>query len=326
MRRVRHAAHDAAFALGWSNPNRVFQGFGQRILTYHGIDRAGRLDLNARFVSAAVFEQHIRYLSDHANVLSLDDYFLQKFDNQRFNIAITFDDGYRNNLELALPILEKYRIPATFFITPAHLIGQDALWMDVLDVATALGPKVLAIGDTTFYKKKWRHTRYYADANGQKLVDKARYGTPQFAKKMMDELRRIGTTEQWKEMGEYWQLLDQQQIIQLADSPWVSIGAHGLAHLDFARATPNDLTTELVHAKKLLETTIGKPVHQLAFPYGAYSPTVVAQARAAGFTQQYAIDFLANADCDHTDLRERMVINPYISANNQWLAVRHGRY
>jgi peptidoglycan/xylan/chitin deacetylase (PgdA/CDA1 family) len=320
---LRLRTNDAAFALGLRDGQATLRGFGARILTYHGIDRVGRRDLNGRFVSETVFEAHLRYLSARANVISLDDFFAQKFDNQCFNVAITFDDGYRNNLELALPLLEKYGLPATFFITPAHLIGQDALWMDVLDVATAIGPQQLTIQGVAYFKKKWRHTRFYADANGQKLVDKARFGNPQFAAAMMAELRTMGTPEQWAKWAEYWQLLDGQQIKNFSAAPLVRMGAHGLVHQDLARATPDALQHELEHAKRLLEQCTGQPVHQLAYPFGAYSPAVVECARAVGYTQQYAIDPIG---ANYHDVRERMVINPYISANNLWLAIKNGRY
>jgi peptidoglycan/xylan/chitin deacetylase (PgdA/CDA1 family) len=324
---LRNAANDAAFSVGLRRAEHLFSRCsGQRILTYHGIDRAGRLDLNARFISAKKFEEHIRYLSEYTNIITLDDYFHQRFDEQTYNIAITFDDGYRNNLEYGLPILEKYHVPATIFVTPVALCGTDALWMDILDIVSVYGPDSLTIQGEIYYRKKWRHTNYYIDSDGNKLVHKAQKQLAHFAAAMMLELRQYLSPAQWEAMSDYWHLLDANMLRQMAAAPLVSIGAHGLTHQDLALAPESEVLEELKQSKTLLETCIGRPVFQLAYPFGTYRRSVVDLARTVGYTQQYALDFLFDDDHSDTDMRARFGINPYLSTNNQWLALRRGKY
>ncbi|MCC6412147.1 MAG: polysaccharide deacetylase family protein [Saprospiraceae bacterium] len=299
---------------------------GRRILLYHGLDNIGEKKLNSRFLSAARFESQIQFLSQHTQIVSLDDYFLEKFDKQRFTVAITFDDGYRNNLHHALPVLEKYAAHATFFLTGAADHGATWLWMDFLDVVTRLAPPKIDVGGRLFYKKKWRRTQYFMDADGRRLVDWARHSPWSFVQKMEKAFIEAGAWERAETLSEYWALLSSPEIKQLTDSPYVSIGAHGYTHQDLAYLPLEEAIRELFDCKTVLEKISRKPVDALAYPFGAYTPALLDAAEKMGFTKQLAVDFIFPNDQADQRLRERLTINPYISQANQWLAVKHGRY
>jgi peptidoglycan/xylan/chitin deacetylase (PgdA/CDA1 family) len=84
---------------------------------YHRVDRLPCYDQLT--VSPERFEQHMAYLATHHRVISLTQALaeLKSTEKMRCAVAVTFDDGYRDNLLYALPILERYKIPATIFIT-----------------------------------------------------------------------------------------------------------------------------------------------------------------------------------------------------------------
>lgn len=94
-----------------------------RALVYHTIS-APRIPLPADIdISAERFEKHLRWLSKHRNrVVALRRTLSEPADTKL--IAITFDDGYRDNLTVALPLLEKYDLPATLFMA-AGFVGQE---------------------------------------------------------------------------------------------------------------------------------------------------------------------------------------------------------
>jgi peptidoglycan/xylan/chitin deacetylase (PgdA/CDA1 family) len=127
-------------------------------------------------------------------------------------------------------------------------------------------------------------------------------------------------------MSEYWALLSPLEIRELADSPYVTIGAHGHTHQDLAFIPHEEACLELRNCKATLEKISGRTIQALAYPFGAYTRALIDYAQSIGFTQQLAVDFLFPED--HTDQRllERLVINPYISAPNQWGAIKNGRY
>ena len=326
VKKVQYLANDALFAGGWRKAGAILSQPGQRILLYHGLDQRGEKTLNGRFIRAAEFEAQVRFLRDHAQIISLDDYFSETWNTEKFSVAITFDDGYRNNLRYALPVLEQYGAPATFFLTGAAGRGADWLWMDFLDVATRLGPGKIKIDGQFFYKKRWRHTWYFADAAGQKLVDLARYSSWDFIQKMETAFLEAGAWSGAEGWSEYWALLSPPEVRQLAASPYATIGAHGHTHQDLAVLSREAACAELQLCKDTLERISGKTVRALAYPFGAYTRSLVDDAAALGFTQQLAADFLFPEDRHDARLRERLGINPYISPGNQWLAVKNGRY
>src|ERR1700761_4261094 len=70
---------------------------GSRILAYHGICKSDHLKFNTLFLTEQTFEAHLKFFTTHFNVVSLDDYYSGNFSNDRFNVCLTFDDGFANN-------------------------------------------------------------------------------------------------------------------------------------------------------------------------------------------------------------------------------------
>jgi len=120
FRARRAVARAGAFAaLG----SRAVPWLGRRVvaLCYHSIDRSS-------FATAdpALFEEHLAWLGETCEIVpfrALLDAAAQD-GARRPAVAVTFDDGYADNHEVVLPLLQKYRIPATVFLT-AGLVDGD---------------------------------------------------------------------------------------------------------------------------------------------------------------------------------------------------------
>lgn len=78
-----------------------------RILVFHEISKE----------SLRYFEDNLRFLVKNTNVVSLNDFFMGNLATKRTNIIITFDDGFQNWVTNAIPVLNRLRLPAAFFVT-----------------------------------------------------------------------------------------------------------------------------------------------------------------------------------------------------------------
>jgi len=111
------------------------------ILTYHRIlPHAERRTATSRpmILSAELFDRQMAKLARRYRVLSQEDALEHFKTGRRFPdraVLVTFDDGYADNFEHALPILSRHSIPATFFLTTGPIDRQDYLWWDELGSA-----------------------------------------------------------------------------------------------------------------------------------------------------------------------------------------------
>jgi len=100
------------------------------IVAFHRIEDAGGPD--ELTTSVGMFERYCRFFQRHFRVVSLRDLVLRLERGLPLNreLVITFDDGYRDNFEKAVPVLEHYALPATFFVV-TQWIGTDVVpWWD----------------------------------------------------------------------------------------------------------------------------------------------------------------------------------------------------
>jgi peptidoglycan/xylan/chitin deacetylase (PgdA/CDA1 family) len=135
----------ATFGLAWAW-RQLAPRDAIRILAYHGIEDAPE---NHFAVATSLFDQHMRYLSEHFEVIDLDELarlLAERRSPGRPVVVVTFDDGYRDFLTHAVPILQKYRIPAACFVIAAKLDGHDPRFMNVADIGEALASGLVTIG------------------------------------------------------------------------------------------------------------------------------------------------------------------------------------
>jgi len=297
---------------------------GCRILIYHGLCKEDPTRFNPIFLTKDRFEDHLKFYKKYFNVISLDDYYAQKFSNERFNICLTFDDGFANNYKYVLPLLEKYQLPATFFITAIRAAGYDILWNDFLGIASKYGPENLVYKRKSYAKNQVN--QYICVADGVSLNEKLR--SAGFAEKaeMMRALYPQAFVKINQVSTDYWLQMTPKEIRKLAVSPFVTIGSHGYYHNDLARIKISDTAEELILSKQYLESVTRKKINSFAFPYGSYSPDVVEAAKGAGYKQLLAMDFKFAGDANDMAMLERFTVNPFISTHNQMYATIKRKY
>jgi peptidoglycan/xylan/chitin deacetylase (PgdA/CDA1 family) len=260
-----------------------------RVVTYHRVAEPGRNPLlNPRLVSAppAVFEQHLRHLARRYHVVSLAevlDAVQRRIALPRRAVLITFDDGYRDFLDAAWPLLEAQRLPAIQFVPTAYPgEPQREFWWDRLyrsftfTSRTALDGTPL--GRLELGSPAARRTGLAAvqetvkrlpHAEGMALVDHCVAalgdpGDPGRAVLSWDELRDL------QRRG-------------------LSVCAHSRTHPLLTRVAPETVRDEVAGSLADLKREMGGTSPVFSYPNGAHDDTTVAVLRGLGvelaFTQ-----------------------------------------
>ena len=200
---------------------------------------------------------------------------------------ITFDDGYADNLYEAAPLLERFGIPATFFIVSGYVGGSREFWWDELErivFQRALWSEPIEItadGRTlsfTMESESARKPLYFS------LYDFLQPLTHEARLALMDQL--LQNADQSALVRPSHRVLTRDEVSKLARTNLFEIGAHTATHPKLSGQSIAAQQAELRGSKTWLEELLGKPVNSFAYPYGGwhhYTEATVQAARNAGF-------------------------------------------
>lgn len=220
-------------------------------------------------------------------------------------IAITFDDGYRDNLENAAPMLCSAGLPATLFAATGFIGGNQAFWWDRL-ASIFLRPghlpstiEVQAAG----VRHSWDlgQSAEYAEAEAiAHQAWKARHPAPTRRHAVYLEvwqvLVKLGDAERDAVLRQLEALcesklgedslampLSRDGLRQFSQMKGMSVGAHGHSHRSLQGLSEDALVDELTRSKTGVEQITGAVVDTISYPQGMYDERTVAATRKAGF-------------------------------------------
>lgn len=278
------------------------------VLCFHGVCEPNETLINGRFLQLDRFEALIVRLKKEFHLLSWDEFERQQWQPDRLNVLLTFDDGYRNNLTLALPVLEQYQVPAIVFVTARNDLP---LWTDLLDMAMAHALD-LSVLET-----------YVGRVSGNQAFKQAiRSKSPEMIEQITCELMRLCAPVKTHSRN-FWELLGTEELKTLAASPLITIGNHSANHYDLTTCSAQQQTDEVLACAQYLETNGVGDRSLFAFPYGAHSPELVELLSSLGYHRQFLSDSPGNPSIG---VYRRMIIHPFISLHNQLNVISDGKY
>jgi peptidoglycan/xylan/chitin deacetylase (PgdA/CDA1 family) len=265
---------------------------------YHGISRTNGLTYSPINMTGEMFEKQLIYFKKNFDVITLKAGFELKKSGikpKRKTITVSFDDGYKNNLEVALPLLEKHQIPATFFICSVvtQSDGPDYLWTDLLNCLKYFFPGETIELDGNIFEA------YHSKALGISLGDYIKsIPSMQRRDETLDILnKKYKLSEKLKEIpAEYWKLMSNEDIKKFSRSKFVEIGSHSHLHYNLGVIPPNEAKGELEKSKLLLENSIQKEINMIAYPDGSYTSEVKNISEKLGYKYQMAVDYRCAED------------------------------
>jgi surface carbohydrate biosynthesis protein/FkbM family methyltransferase len=303
---------------------------GPSVLLYHRVAE-DPVDAQLLAVSPAYFEAHLRDLSARCQVVGLDRIIdaVDAGTPADEMVAITFDDGYADNLIHALPVIEAAQVPVTVFVTSGGLDAPQAFWWDALahlffegalpetiDICLEGTPKVVPT----------QTPRQRFDAY-ERLCGRLRNASPAtIRRRLPDIFVRAG-----RPLNGYadHRRLRADELKRLAQSPWVEIGAHSVNHPRLSTLTPEAQMREIYLSKRQLEEITGEPVRFFSYPFGAaqdFTQTTADIARECGFAGAVAnIQGRIAAPVDRYRVPRRLVRNWSGATFHRWLPAPDGQ-
>lgn len=279
-----------------------------RVLCFHGVCPDGVPYINGRFMHSTTFRNLLRYLKEHAHILSPEDWHEKKWNTQRMNVLLTFDDGYANNMEFALPILEELDLPALWFVTGK----TDFLHMDLFDIAADACLDLHALAGVL----------HCDAANLWKLKQQLVMAKAEQVERATEIL--IGLTAPVRVHYEvFWKLLSNEDLARIGVHRLIRLGNHTHTHFCLTTQAPEIVEREVESVdRRMIEAGIA-PSGFLAVPYGIVNNPVLEFLQKR---KKWCI-FVNEVSPEMQGLTyERLTVNPFISLKNQVYAIYNGYY
>jgi len=241
------------------------------ILGYHGVTNGLLPFSNWIQIEKKLFEEHIRYLSSNFTCIKLSD--LLSFINQgnisHKMVCITFDDGYANNFKIAFPILKRYQVPATIFVSTGYLNTTNLLWHDLISVLLAQSRISMTKFDGIKLKLQTREEKassYRRLINKYKQLKKEQRNsiTCQLAQTLKIDIENIRAEG---DLSEY-RLLNWAEIKEMEESGLIEFGSHTINHSILSLLSEEDAMKEIIGSKKILERHLSNPIDLFSYPNG----------------------------------------------------------
>lgn len=262
------------------------------ILGYHRVAEKAH-DPYSMCVTPQHFAEQCEVLRRYVQPVSLQELVrgLQDGKLPRRAVAITFDDGYADNLDNVKSLLECYQIPTTVFVATEY-IGRE-FWWDELErilISPAILPERLCLSvDGNTYE--W----VLDDAVHTTQVKEAPGSRQRLLQSLYKRLLSLSSTERQEVLAQlkaeaeldsppYCRALMPDELVELVTGGLVDVGAHTVTHPALAGLSVEAQWSEIQRSKAYLEELLGRPVTSFSYPNGSLSEDTPRLVREAGFT------------------------------------------
>jgi peptidoglycan/xylan/chitin deacetylase (PgdA/CDA1 family) len=278
------------------------------ILAYHRVANL-RPDPQLLCVSPEHFREHLEVIKQFFDAASLNQVrgALGPAKTPTKRVIVTFDDGYGDNLNEALPLLERYDIPATVFIVTGFMGDGRFFYWDILAhifLSSHVLPDRLAL-DVSGVEHRWHvepqiHQQW--DAVQEWTVLSSHDPSPRCA--VYKEITQILKTQsskartrllkylvEWsglslEAMREDYHTLSESDFQVVARHRLLDIGSHSSTHPTLAILPTDQQEEEILGSKQVLEAIMGRPVSSFSYPYGTrndFTSATLQLVKEAGF-------------------------------------------
>ena len=244
-------------------------------------------------VKPAHFREHLAWLSENRTVLRLQDFadLHRRSALPEDAIAVTLDDGYACNSEVAAPLLERFRIPATIFLPVDLIERRSAFWWDELEEivlnhegsSLTLDGQTIALGERNSADRQWdagsrpRTTRQAAFLDLHIRLSRKK---PADLRDVMEDLRR--RSKRPGETSSTKSPMTPEQVRRTV-SEFVEFGSHALTHPWLTSLDLAEQRHEIRDSVDQCRAMTGSEPAAFAYPYGTFDDQSERLVQEAGF-------------------------------------------
>jgi len=243
------------------------------------MQRSGRylIILNYHRAVGPQLRRQILYLRRHYRILHLEDALEECFtprhevkqaSDRRMPLVLTFDDGYRDNYTVGLPLVQELQVPITIFLIPGYIDSSKRFWwLEGRRVADNTQVDEVTVEGKTYHPGLSEEREALARAIDTRL----RYAKSVLEREtfLADICKTLAvpstvTVEEENAMPMTW-----AEVSEMQESGWVSFGAHTMHHPILAYLSdPAEVQYEVRECRKVLEEHLGHSVRTFAYPIG----------------------------------------------------------
>jgi len=316
---------------------------GSLVLMYHRIARLP-LDPFALAVTPEHFAEHLEVLRKYSRPISLSEMARSLKDGKplRRAVVVSFDDGYADNLYNAKPLLERYDVPGTVFVTTGHIGSEiEFMWDELERLLLRPGrlPETLKLqtnGSTHCWELGKAAHYHEADclSHAGWSTEKPHDPSPRHSlfRSLHSLLTPLSQSEQQRSLEQLraWsraeacarpthRTMTAEEVRSLSEGGLITIGSHTVTHTVLSALTSAEQREELEQSRVALEEILEKPVSAFAYPFGGksdYTEETMRLLRETGYdcacsnfpgvvrarTDRYQLPRIGVKDCDGDEL------------------------
>lgn len=253
-----------------------------KILCYHGVFEGKNhkiVNFNNKHIKKKVFDKQMKTLKEKYNPISITQVYnnlKKKIPFNKNDVCVTFDDGFKNNFDVATKILSKYKIPAIFYICPDIIDKQEMFWVDKIEATVSFCKK-------NKIKFEFKKKLYEFDISSIKLKINAIKKFKKVCKilrdkdkdQLIEKLIKNTEVKPKSNMSRFYKVANWRQIKKASKNKLFKIGGHSFRHSILTNISVNDANKDISITKKMIFKNISYKVKHFSYPEGKTNSQII---------------------------------------------------
>jgi len=278
---ISSVANHSGFLDIYASLRRKFTKSQVAILMYHRVCPKSENWL-LEPVSPHSFGRDVEYFSHNYEILSLDklaQYIRSRKSLPEKAVVFTIDDGYKDNYLYAYPIIRKYHIPVTIFLSTGYIGGNELFWVDkVRYIIQHTNARQLNLNEMGNYLLQSESDRLHA---GSVIGERLKKLPDEKRNLLIDNLLSISGVDIPLDLGKEF-ILSWDDVREMAGNG-IDFGAHSVSHPILTNLPMKQAKWEISQSRKDIEEKLGKEVTSFSYPNGDFNAEIVKFVKESGF-------------------------------------------